>query len=94
MNKEIKQLQKEAREEYDNCIIKSSIITIGDFYEYQDKLIKKTYNKARKDLIEEIKKAEPSFSDLAIEKELHNRNGDVFSKGYYQAIDDIIKGLK
>jgi hypothetical protein len=71
MNKEIKQLQEEVREEFEEkfCDKYGNILREYVYYtknginedikSFQDTLIEKTYNKARKDLIEEdIKRLE------------------------------------
>ncbi len=77
MNK-LKQLQEEAREKYVNS-------DWEDFFEYQDELIKETYNEARQKLIQE------DIKRLEGKKKIEDFNEDI---GYNQALEEEINYKK
>ncbi len=94
MNK-IKELQKEARDKYVNS-------DWEDFFEYQDELIKETYNEARQKLIQEDikrlegkKKKETGFINMifGVSTTKIPAHSDI-DAGYNQAVEEEINYKK
>ncbi len=88
MNKEIKALQEKARKEFKELTGFDDIKSIGkikSLHSYHNKIIEQTYKQGREDVNKDITECIATLD--------YSKNGDVYERGAWDAINDILKHL-